>query len=684
MFEFLGKIFDTTDFPPRWHCGNWSDGHGWLHILSDLAIFGAYMAIPIGLLLVARRHAGLGFHTVTALFAAFIFACGTVHLIEAFIFWQPIYRFAGVMKLVTAVVSWMTVIAIVRLAPKAFALRDLKTINEELRHQISERQEAEKNLRTSQNELQLVTDLASVGVLRCDYDEDVMVLDATAGALFDLPHDTPLTSNEVHARFHPEDWPRVKDSLDAVSHRGHGHLSLQSRVVHPSGDVLWLTMEAAMDSESGPGHPVASSKAVFAVLDETERRTHEADLHAARRQAEAANQARGAFLANMSHEIRTPMAAILGHADILLQHLEDPDNRQCAQTIKRSGTHLIGIINDILDLSRIEADKLTLDRAPTDIRGVVRDIASLMSVGVDSRHVDFRVVAETDLPSNLQTDEKRIRQILLNLVGNALKFTSSGHVLLRVAFEPSRALLRFEIEDTGIGIEESLKAKLFDPFVQADSSRTRPYEGSGLGLAISQRLAERLGGTISVESVEGVGSTFRVELPVSDDAVELLPYEEMEPPGQDDSPITPITFSGRVLLVDDRRDIRYVGQHFIEDAGGEVVTAVNGVEAIEAVRAAHETGQPFDVIVMDIQMPVMDGYEATRALRALGEEAPIVALTADAMKEDQERCLRAGCDRHLAKPIDADELIALLGHMTSEVGREQLRLERIARRDLDG
>ena len=413
-----------------------------------------------------------------------------------------------------------------------------------------------------------------------------------------------------------------------------------------------------------------------------ERQRTEEALRQSEQRALQASKAKSEFLANMSHEIRTPMSAILGHADLLLTYLKDPDNIACVGTIRRNGDHLLNIINDILDISRIEAGKMDIAKSRCLLIGILSDLWTMMHVKVSGEPVELRFVAEDPLPEIIETDPQRLKQIFINLLGNAIKFTQSGHVTLRVSAldvdDPST--LRFDVEDSGIGIPEKNLKNLFDSFSQGDASVTRRFGGSGLGLAISKRLTTMLGGQLTAKSVEGVGSTFSLTLPtgsfdgnrmISIDANDLV--TEFEP-----VELT-TNLPCRVLLVDDRRDVRFLAQQILEKAGATVILAEDGLEAIEAVARVDENKKPIDVIVMDMQMPTMDGYSATANLRSSGCNLPIIALTANAMSGDREQCLSAGCDDYLSKPIDAAVLLEKVRRLTQDISNEELTDQRARR-----
>ncbi len=395
------------------------------------------------------------------------------------------------------------------------------------------------------------------------------------------------------------------------------------------------------------------------------RKEAEQELERARVAAENASRAKSDFLANMSHEIRTPMTAILGYADLLLNHLEDADNRQCALTIKRNGRFLLEIINDILDISRIEAGKLEIERQRFPLRQIIADVHSLMHVRALEKQLPLSVEYAGPVPETIESDPTRLRQILINLVANAVKFTESGSVRLvvRLEHENDQPRLRFDVIDTGIGISAEQMARLFQPFSQADNSVTRDYGGTGLGLTISQRLAGMLGGDIKAISQPGQGSTFIVTIATG--PLEGIPLLEpkviamLAPIDVAETPQLPSLLC-RVLIVDDRRDIRYLVQHVLEESGATVATADNGQVGIDLVSQRQVDGAPFDVVLMDMQMPVLDGYQAARRLRDRGFTGGIIGLTAGAMKGDREKCLAAGCDDYVTKPIDRHVLLAAL------------------------
>lgn len=400
-----------------------------------------------------------------------------------------------------------------------------------------------------------------------------------------------------------------------------------------------------------------------AALEATNR-----ELNRLRAQADSANHAKTSFLANMSHEIRTPMTAILGFADLLADgHLDGKERREAVDTIRRSGRHLVELISDILDLSKIEADHLVMEKTNCNIVSLVNDLISLFRVKAAEKRIGLTVEYCGELPEAIMSDPMRLRQMLSNLIGNAIKFTERGEVRVVVTgtlVAPRHCDLRCAVIDSGIGISAHNLPKLFLPFSQVDSSTTRRIGGTGLGLAISRRLARLLGGDIHVASQEGSGSTFTLALQ-AEVAVGAhicgAPQESIvSMDGQPScAPPTPL-LDRRILIAEDGPDNQRLISTVVRKAGADAVIAENGQVALETALAADSSGRAFDIIIMDMQMPVLDGYETTRALRQHGYTRPIIALTAHALATDRERCLAAGCDDFATKPIERENLIQLL------------------------
>lgn len=406
-------------------------------------------------------------------------------------------------------------------------------------------------------------------------------------------------------------------------------------------------------------------------------------LEHANRAARRANETKSEFLANMSHEIRTPMSSIIGYSEILSRHLKDPDDLNCVSIIRNNGMFLLDIINDILDISKIEAGKIELINEPFRVDHLIQDLHALLELRAREKSLKLRVDVKGRVPKVINSDAKRLKQILLNLLGNAIKFTDQGHVRLQIEYlrdDENRHRLKFDVVDTGIGLAEDQITKLFRPFVQADASVDRKFGGSGLGLAISQRLAEGLGGSITVASQLGKGSTFSFAVNIGDVAEdELVTSEEfkIEKTILPDQESEHIKLSGSILVVDDRREVRFIAQQFIEEAGGTVSTADNGQQCLDIVQEAEAKGMQFDLIVMDMQMPILNGYDATKELRSRGFENPIVALTAHAMEGDREVCLAAGCTDYTTKPLAKFQFLRMISDSLNQTGSAAPRHHRI-------
>jgi signal transduction histidine kinase/ActR/RegA family two-component response regulator len=390
-------------------------------------------------------------------------------------------------------------------------------------------------------------------------------------------------------------------------------------------------------------------------------------LERARVAAENANRTKSAFLANMSHEIRTPLTAILGFTDLLCEDGDiaaAPERRnQAIETIKNAGQHLLTIINDILDLSKIEAGKMTVERIETPLIGVLHEVESMMRVRATAKGIALTTRLASPVPERIMSDPTRLRQILMNLVGNAVKFTETGGVTItaNIADRGGDPRLIIDVEDTGPGMTKEQASRLFAAFSQADDSTTRKFGGTGLGLTICRRLAGLMGGETTLHRTEpGKGSCFRLELPleaVPGSATVAQPDAVLAASAPAPAKPAP-TLRGRILLAEDGVDNQRLVAFHLRKAGAEVTIADNGRIALELLEQAEAAGTPFDLLLTDMQMPEMDGYTLAHTLRQRGSTMPIVALTAHAMTEDRVKCLDAGCDDFATKPIDRTALLA--------------------------
>ena len=402
------------------------------------------------------------------------------------------------------------------------------------------------------------------------------------------------------------------------------------------------------------------------VRDATSRKQVEQALIDAKEAADRASYVKSEFLANMSHEIRSPLTGVLGYAEILLSRLSDPKDLECVRTIKQSGQYLLQIINDILDLAKIEAQGVELDREAIYLPAFLTEVYALMEVNAKEKALPLFLKYDGFIAPKIESDSKRLRQILINLLSNAIKFTDHGKVELVVRFLKAESQLQFEVSDSGIGMTQEQQRSLFHPFAQGDSSVTKIYGGTGLGLAITNRLVGALGGTISVESFFGRGSIFRVTIPVQ--VVSGSSYgSATAPDGRAAAGLFAEKMTARVLICEDQPEIRRLMGYLIEEAGGRVTLIDSGEAAVDVVRRAADD---FDVVLLDIQMPRLDGYEVARRIRQSGFRKPVIAVTAAAMPIDRQKCLDAGCDDYLPKPIEVEELLSMIARYTAKPAEE--------------
>ncbi len=464
--------------------------------------------------------------------------------------------------------------------------------------------------------------------------------------------------------------------------------TLELQHVLADGSTRWfeITVVFLRDGESRPTGVLGVSR------DITERKRTERELTRYAAELETANarlkelhttsqgatRAKTEFLTNMSHEIRTPLTAILGFAEEMLSEAVASTGAthglEAVHTIIRNAEHLLEIINDILDLSKIEAGKLEIERVACSPSQVVAETVRLMQVRAEAKNLPLRIECPGPIPATIRSDTTRLRQVLINLIGNAVKFTSSGEIRLVVHCPHPTGddeTICFDVVDTGIGMTAEQVARLFQPFCQADSSTTRKFGGTGLGLTISRRLARKLGGDITVTSTAGGGSTFR--LTVATGPLGGVPMVDTILESPSESPVSPVAtpsqpaprLNCRVLLAEDAPDNQRLMSVVLRKAGAEVTTADNGQIALEAALEAWQSGHPFDVVLMDMQMPILDGYGATRKLRDEGYPGAIVAVTAHAMSGEKDKCLAAGCDGYTTKPIQREAFLATVAQFAA-------------------
>ncbi len=790
---------------PHGMCYEWAPGIIWLNAISDGLIALAYYSIPLTLVYFVQKRKDLQLSWMFICFALFIVACGTTHLMEIWNIWHPVYWVTGSIKALTAAVSIVTAILLVKLVPTALALAGPGEMRETNRI-LSERT---RELDASQARLQSVLSAATENaIIACNADGIITVFNSGAERMLGYTAEE-MVGKQTPSIFHLEseviergrelskELGRTVQGFEVFGAKPRGGQPEEREWTYVRKDgsrlSVQLTVSAAHDASGNLIGTVGLAK------DFTARKEYERQLQEAKDRAELADRAKSDFLATMSHEIRTPMNGVIGVTGLLLDTGLDAEQRSLAQTIRSSGEQLLRLINDILDFSKIEAGQMSLEEIDFDLRGLVEDLVEMMAIQAHAKGIELISGVAPEMPGKLRGDPGRVRQVLTNLVGNAIKFTNEGEVSVRVMVEAEAEAsvdVRFEIKDTGRGIPLETQARLFQPFVQADSSTSRKFGGTGLGLAICKRLAESMGGSIGVESTPGQGSTFQVTMkfarstvtdtepetapefidtrvllivdnitrqgflcqkinswrlrsqtadsgeaalamlrhaahegtpyllaivdlqkpemdglafaqkvkddsllastqlilltpfgsPVPKDRLKDLPIAACcvkpvrqsvllnslsevlsrrgapVPSGQSEpSVITEETEPSRrenVLLAEDNSVNQQVALGNLRKLGYEADVAANGFEALEATARKN-----YDIILMDCQMPELDGYQVTREIRqreGTGRHAYIIAMTANAMVGDREKCLAAGMDDYVSKPLNRAELRAAM------------------------
>lgn len=659
MIENLQNLFTSGSFIPHGHCYLWKTELVWLHVLSDAITAIAYYSIPITLIYFVRKRTDLPFNWIFLLFGGFIIACGTTHVMEIWTLWYPTYWLSGLIKAITAVISLYTAMALVPLVPLALALpspKQLEKVNLELEQEITERKKAQEIITKSRDfYLTLFEDFPTL-IWRGDLDAKCNYFNKTWLAFTGRTMEQEMGDGWAE-RVHPEDLEKCrKIYLDAFKDRQ--PFEMEYRLRRYDDEYRWLVdfgrpfydLDNEFSGYIGSCYDISESKQAEVAL----KQAKEAAINAAAQSA-AANRAKSEFLANMSHELRTPLNGILGYAHILKQENNLTSKQQNGlNIIQQCGEHLLTLINDILDFSKIEARKMEINLSKIHLPQLLHSIVEIFRIRAEQKNISFAYRALSPLPTFVFGDEQKLRQILINLLGNAIKFTERGNVVLQVGCvskESQNRKIRFQVDDTGCGIAPEKLSEIFIPFSQV-GNQNHWVEGTGLGLTISQKLANLMGSTLQVKSKLGSGSVFWLDLnlPEVNESTEISQIQEQNIIG----------FQGekrKILVVDDKKENRSVLVNILEPLGFEIKEAIDGCDCLNKALEFKP-----DVILMDLVMPVMDGFEATRQIRKLSElkKSVIMATSASVFDYSQANSREAGCDDFIPKPVVFKHLLERL------------------------
>jgi two-component system, sensor histidine kinase and response regulator len=641
VLNFFSSLFNTEGFRALFFERHWSRTLVWLHILSALATWAAFTTTLVALNYYILRRKNARTPRAFWIFEGFLFASGTLFLVQAILFGWPIYRFNAVLWLLTAALSWAAVFTLIPIIPRILSLRR----PEELAREIAERKKAEETLAVSEHRFRTMAETMPAMVAIFQGTGHVYVNPA-AEVMMGYSREELLHRSFIDY-VHPDFRPLVLER-SAARQRGEDVLSrYEIKVVTKQGTEVWADFTAAVIEYDG-------KPAILGVgLDITARKQMETALRQAMEAAEAASHAKSTFLANMSHEIRTPMNAVLGMTDLVLDTELTRDQRQYLETARDSAESLLAIINDILDFSKIEAGKLDLEAAPFRVRDQIEDAMRSLAVRAHAQGIELACRFDPAVPEVVVGDRVRLRQVLVNLIGNAIKFTPRGEVVMEVSVARTsaegRLTLEFRVTDTGIGIPQDKIVSIFNAFEQGDGSMTRRYGGTGLGLAITSRLIHLMGGKIWVDSRVGEGSTFHftAAFGIPDPQSASVPRSG---PVQIDN--------AKALIVDDNATNRHILEEILRNWGMRTASASSAHEALQLLGEAARGNEPFQIVLSDVNMPEVDGFALVERCRndRLLRDNVFIMLTSATRSGDTARCRELGIHAHLVKPVKQSEL----------------------------
>jgi len=666
------KWFNADGFIPHGHCYLWTPELLWTLVIAEAVIALAYFSIPFALLLFVRRRKDLHFNWIFYLFSLFIFSCGVTHLLGIWTIWFPDYWVDALAKIVTAVVSLIAAIMLWPLIPKALKLPSTKQLEElvvNLENEVGQRKIAEAELTRLKSEsderFRILFDSSPDALIFATTNGDFIDGNPSAVEMFDclnVEELKTLSPKCISPEYQLDGWlsdekarNMIRMALENGSHFFEWELKKKDGTTFPA-DVLLTRII------------IGDEVVILAnVRDITKPKQIKQALLEAKQVAENSTRLKSEFLANMSHEIRTPMNAIVGISELALNQEVSPKVHSYLEKLQNASKSLLGIINDILDFSKIESHSMTVENQTFNLDEILDNLSNLFSHSASNKGLNLDIDVSANVPRQLLGDALRIQQILSNLLSNAIKFTEKGTVALtvnQVQENDTTLVLEFVVEDTGIGMSEQDRTKLFQPFGQANTSITRRFGGTGLGLAISKRLLELMGSDFEVISTPGQGSRFSFRL-VFDKGADAEP--NYRPIGQETNGTEHLNRAARAngknlfgvnaLVVEDNDTNQLIVKDMLELFGINVTIAGNGREALALLEKSR-----FDVVLMDIHMPVMNGIEATQEIRQQTQfgNLPIIALTADATLKQQENYLAKGFNDIIIKPFRSESLGASL------------------------
>ncbi len=647
--SFAEIINASAHFMPHGHCYLWIPSLVWLHVISDSTIALAYMLIPFALGYIVYKRKDLIYGWIFLCFCAFIIACGTTHIMEVWTLWYPDYWLSGFIKAITAIVSLTTAVLLIRLIPNILAFPNETTLRE-----------AHAALEKSESKFKNILEGAPDAMVIANQDGIIEMINAQAEKFFGYSK-KELIGKKIESLV-PERFRHRH-----VGHRDSYFANPHTRPMGADLNLLGLRKDGSefpVEISLSPVETDEGTIALAAIRDITDKKQIETLLIEKNVQLVNSDMAKDQFLTHMSHELRTPLNGIIAMTQLLLTTDLSKEQKEQLDIIIESNEQLLAVIIQILDFSKVESGNIGVEYVEFNIRDIINKVLASYALKAAAKKIELTCYIHPDIPVHCHSDIVKIRQILSNILDNAVKFTEQGTVDVTVAAHkpnPNQTNLVITVTDTGIGIPSDILPKLFKPFSQGDSSMTRKYGGTGLGLAISKRLAEVMGGSIDVKS-HAIGTQFTFTVPCVSSV--QFPEEEKVHEIKEIRTEPMEKHNGRILLVEDNKLNQRTLFLLLNKLGFTVSVASDGLEALQALKTAN-----YHLILMDCQMPNMDGYMATAEIRknelGTNRHTPIIGVTAHAMDINRQKCLDAGMDDYISKPFNIQELNALiLKHVT--------------------